>query len=215
MSCNNEDTYESDEEFEYNYQICEEIVKNMQEVIASSENPWLLQCCHPTDLMGFIDSRDHQLPEYLQEKKSEEKLFIPEPITSLDWELATTTDIWVMLKSESEKLAEQKLKREQTEVMRIKKEQEVKELAEKKALEAQIAANKYNWTIPKPKKPTPPPTPVQEKPKRRRNRRRGGFKVRKTTVKYNPNEQQPIQQPRRQQKSKGKFQVRRTVVRYQ
>lgn len=207
---NNDNTYNLDEEFEYNYQVCEETVKDMQEEIASSENPWLLQYCHPADLMRLIDSIDYQLPKYLQEreKTSEEKLFIPEPITNLDWKstnMTKTKNVFVTF-------VEQKLKLKQMKEMRIKKEQEVKKLVEKKVIEAKIIANKYNWTFPNQKKPTPPPTPVQEKPKRQRNRR-GGFKVRKTNIKYNHNEQR--EQPRQQQKSKGKFQVRRTVVRYQ
>ena len=72
---------EAEEEFDWNYDICEETMTEMKAVIEDSSNPFLLHFCHPTALMGLIDSGKYKLPKQFQNKKTcEELLVIPEPI---------------------------------------------------------------------------------------------------------------------------------------
>ena len=181
---------ESEQMFDDNIEICEEVLFEMRETINGSFNPFLLMHCAPTDLMRLIDSGKHKLPKYLQqepEKTSEELLYIPEPISYLDIESTDMTTDWVTLKSakemRKEKTEQQEKLDEEAKKLKAEELKQQEKLAVEKA-RAITEVNKFNWTMTKEMRGIKPKPVVAEKPKtqKRKRRRRGGFKVNKSNV---------------------------------
>ena len=182
-----------DEDFEYNYELCEETLAEMKDEINDSNNQFLLQFCNPGTLMKLIEEGNHTLPKYLQEKPnkktSEELLSIPEPVDINDWTPVDVSNGWITLKTQTqmkeEKVVEQA--RLEEEVRQAKLVEELaKQMKEMELQRARTEANKHNWTMTKEMRGIKPKPVAVEQPKltksqkKSRRRRRGGFKVNKT-----------------------------------
>ena len=200
----------ADEEFDLEYDLCQEAHNSMMKIVNNSLNPWLLNTCTPTDIMNLVETGEFQLPSYvLNRTKSKQDNCIGyiEPIDITNCEQIDHSDGWVTITDS--KLKSQREKK----LARIQKERKEKKMIQKRKeeLRKKHQANKHNWTLTREQRGLPKiqPKPKESKPKRRKNRRRGGFRVNKTAITYNPNE------VKQEEKSKRKFEIRRVSHKYE